>query len=176
MARYRGRTFSRGGRAVRETMWIPLVTSRNTFGAADTATLTHSLNAAAIALLPFTVIRVRGTMLSFSDQVGVSEDYGISMGYAVVSQQASAIGVTAVPTPIADRGSDLFFVYETLFGSIANGSSVGFEEVGVKHEYDSKAMRKINDDQDLVVVAESESFNDGGMLMINGARILIKLH
>ena len=176
MARHRGRTFLRGGRQVRETTWISVDTSRNTFAAANVATLTHSLSGAALALRPFTVIRVRGTMIAFSDQVGVSEDYGISMGYAVVSDQASAIGVTAVPTPITDRGSDLFFVYETIFGTIANASSVGFDEVGRVLQYDSKAMRKVNDDQDIIISAESDVFNDGGMLMINGARMLLKLH
>ena len=176
MARSRHRTFLRGGRQVRETMWFAWTTSRNVLAAADTATLSHSLNAAALAMRPFTIVRTRGFWLISSDQTGATEDYGASMAFAVVSEQASTIGVTAIPTPIADRGSDLFFVYEMGFGVVENDSSVGFDEMGRAWHYDSKAMRKVNDDQDIIVTIESESLNDGGMQVINGARMLIKLH
>jgi len=78
-----------------------------------------------------------------SDQVLADEEYDASLGYAVVSDQASGVGVTAVPLPEDDRGSDLFFVYETIAGSLEFDTAVSSREAGVSKYYDSKAMRKV---------------------------------
>ena len=57
----------RGGKSRRESTWIALNTVEATLGGAPTAVLMNSLNAAALALRPFTVVRSRGTILVFSD-------------------------------------------------------------------------------------------------------------
>ncbi len=156
-------------------MWISFQTQQDVVAAASTAVLTASLNAAALALRPFTVVRTRLDWAVRSDQVAASEIYGLALGFAVVSDQASAIGVTAVPTPFTDQGSDLFFLYEQIFGQIVILSAVGQNEAGQLRQIDSKAMRKVNDDQDVVVVLESNTF-EVGQASILGGRMLIKLH
>ncbi len=166
---------SRGGQLRRETLWISLADSSVTMGA-GTATLLGSLNVAALALRPFTIIRVRGYLYLRSDQEAASESYAVSYGMAVVSDQASAIGVTAVPTPIVDRGSDLWFLYESLAGRLIRASGVGLVEAGIFTKFDSKAMRKVNGDQDLVIVAENSGTSTDGITIVEGARILLKLH
>ena len=173
MARRTVRTFQRGGRVVRETMWIEISTVESTLSGAPTAVLANSLSVAALALRPFTIVRTRGVFHVRSDQVAASESYGGDMALAVVSDQASAIGVTAVPTPLTDKGSDLFFVYEQRFGQIGVSDATGIREVGFQSTFDSKAMRKVNDDQDVILVVENEL---AGVVLITSGRMLVKLH
>ena len=125
------RKFTRGrgrlGGPCRETAWLFVDTVESTMAGAPTAVLANSLNASALALRPFTIVRTRGVFFVNSDQIVANESYGADRGYAVVSDQAAAIGVTAVPTPLTDMGSDLFFVYEQVFmrAAIASGAGTG---------------------------------------------------
>ncbi len=170
--RPRGRLGSR-----RETMWIQVQPGIQNLSAAVTPVLITQLNAAALALRPFTVIRTRGFFGVRTDQVSASESFDASLGYSVVSDQAAAVGVTAVPTPESDRGSDLFFVYESIMGRFNFVSAVGMEgNILQSMQFDSKAMRKVNDDQTIVSVIESSTASATGPTVHDSARILIKLH
>ena len=160
----------------RQSVWIGIAEASNTIATSSTAVLSSSLNAAALALRPFTVVRTRGILGINSDQNAASEFQMYAFGLAVVSDQAVAIGVTAVPTPNTDRGSDLFFVYEEMVGRIEVQSAVGFAETIVTvHRFDSKAMRKVNDDQDIVIVKETSSISNG-VFALSAGRMLLKLH
>ncbi len=167
----------RSGGPKRLTLWLQLATSETTLLGSPSAVLTNSLNAVALALRPFTVVRTRGIIHARSDQVGAAQTFGVDVAQAVVSEQASAIGVTAVPTPLTDKGSDLFFVYEQLFGHINVGSGAGTgvpdQAGGLFMKFDSKAMRKVDDDQDLITVVENEI---NGVIVVVSGRTLIKLH
>ena len=104
------RQFARGAAAIsqkRLTSWFQFQPIRVT-GAAG-GTIMFSLNAAALALRPFTIVRSRFEVGIISDQTAATEDQLGAIGMAVVSDQAVAVGVTAVPTPITDMGSDLWF-------------------------------------------------------------------
>ena len=173
------RSFTRGrgrlGFARRQTAWLFVSTVETTLAGSPSASILSFLNAAALAMRPFTVVRTRGQYMFLSDVSGgvAEESFGCALGYVVVSDQASAIGVTAVPTPVTDKGSDLFFVYEQGFNSIERVDATGFGLVGTTVRYDSKAMRKVNDDEDIVITAENEV---NGVIIIHSARMLIKLH
>ncbi len=95
MAR-RGRVF-RSGRQVRETLWVGITESVTTLASANSAFLINSGNAALLALRPFTIVRTLGYFATRSDQTGASENYDAALGISVVSDQALAIGITAVP-------------------------------------------------------------------------------
>ena len=142
---------------------------------ASAAAILFSLNAAALELLPFTIVRTRGIWGLRSDQAAASEDYSASMGIAVVNDQAVAVGVTAVPTPETDRGSDLFFVYESLAGFFEFKTNDGLLEKGQWIRFDSKAMRKVDIGQDIVVTAETSALSAGAIGHFS-ARMLVKLH
>ena len=113
MARNRARGFHATQK--RLTNWLFIDWSVTNLTTTSSAALVASLNATALALRPFTIVRTRGTLAVYSDQVIASETARSAMGLAVVSDQAAAVGITAVPTPITDQDSDLFFVYETGF-------------------------------------------------------------
>ena len=176
MANRKSGNVLRRGRMVRDTLWLFIAPVRTVVTAPSGAVVLTVLNAAALALRPFTIVRSRGRMSINSDQEASDESFGGSLGYCVVSDQASAIGVTAVPTPETDRGSDLWFVYETLDGRFQLGDASGFWNNSiVSKDFDSKAMRKVNNDQDFITVFETDALGLG-MTVYASARVLIKLH
>ncbi len=172
--RSRSPQFVRGKR--RETRWLDAIPTEALLSGASTPAILLTLTAAELALRPFTIIRTRGHWTAQTDQFVASEDYQVALGLAVVSDQAVAIGVTAVPTPYTDMESDLWFVYEQLYGRQVFGTGVGFDaSAGVHAGFDSKAMRKVEDGQDVIVVVESSSVSSG-MNVAVGFRMLVKLH
>ena len=167
----------RGARsAPRLTDWFFIDESATTLATASSSALIGQLNAAGLAMRPFTVIRTYLDLLLISDQVAASEFQQAAIGMAVVSDQAIAIGITAVPTPFTDAGSDLWFVHQFMSASFLFASGVGFDgSDGRGYNVDSKAMRKVNADQDLAIVIERSSLGAGVDVIVAG-RFLVKLH
>ncbi len=165
----------RQGAMRRESLWLPIPFFSNILASSTTASLSATLNAAAKALLPFTVVRVRGQFQCVSDQEAATEQYIGNLGFCVVSDQASAIGVTAIPTPATDLGSDLWFVHESWIGSLAFVTGAGLFSDHPSRHVDSKAMRKVNEDEDIVVVTEA-GVGGSGVIVAFVGRFLVKLH
>jgi len=160
----------------RETLWLAIGESITTLAAANTAAMVNALNAAALALTPFTIIRTYIEWSMMSDQLAVIEDQQVALGQAVVSVQASAIGVTAVPTPFTDLGSDLFFLHQIMTSRFVDlGTAVEVGPTPIHRTVDSKAMRKVEDQQDVVMTLENSSVAAGSRNLTAG-RLLVKLH
>jgi len=167
--RSRGRLGTR-----RETSWFPIDFVFSGVGVAGV--ILNSLTTTEKAKRPFTILRTHLEVRMASDQIVASEVQLAGIGLAVVSDQASGIGISAVPTPVTDLGSDLWFVHQVLFGSFLFGDATGFQEpVGTFASIDSKAMRKVNDAEDVVIVAESSAIGQG-LTITSGGRLLIKEH
>ena len=158
----------------RLTSWFQFAPTDVTMTASG-GTVIFSLNAAALALRPFTVVRTRFEIQVGSDQAAAIEKQVVGVGIAVVSDQAAAIGVTAVPTPITDIGSDLWFMHQLVYGD--ESSLTDRTRSSTRVSVDSKAMRKVDIGQDLVVVAEiSTAAGDSGAIVIVGGRMLVKVN
>ncbi len=141
------RRFTRGNKSVRETLWIGILPVSTVVAAAGTRILVASLNAASLALRPFTVVRTHMEFHLHSDQSAATETYGIAIAMAVVNDAAVAAGVGSVPTPYTNQDSDLFFLYAERFSQFEFLSAVGANPAeGVNFGADSKAMRKVNND------------------------------
>ena len=164
----------RAGGKKRLSSWISIAVSNDTIATASTAVLIATANAALKALMPFTIVRTRGILSVRSDQQSASETFHAILGMSVVQAQATAIGVTAVPTPATDDGSDSFYVYEEVTGRIDFTTGVGFRLMDRVRWYDSKAMRKVVQDQDVAVVLETSASSSGASILHHG-RFLIKL-
>ncbi len=175
MARKSGNVFRRG-RMIRATSWVEVTASTSTLAAASTALLVSVANAALLAERPFTVVRTRGYFFVRSDQIAASEDWGVSIGWCTAEDAAVAIGVTAVPTPVADQGSDSFFAYESILGRFAFSDATGFTEVGKGMAYGSKAMRKCEDDGTSPILTMETPAIVSSAIVAHTARMLIKLH
>ena len=156
---------SRGSR--RQSTWFSIGASSTAI--ASGSILSSSLNAAALAMRPFTIVRTHLSLFVLSDQAAAVEAQEVGIGFAVVSDQAVAIGVTAVPTSITDIGSDLWYLHKMLY---ANETSLTDRVTpGQQYTIDSKAMRKVDGDQDSVIVLE---VRDKGAILLLGGRMLIK--
>ena len=165
----------RGGTVRRETEWIGISATTTSIASAAGATLVASFNAAALALRPFTIVRTHLEIHMVSDQSGVDERQQVAVGLAVVSDQAVAIGVTAVPTPSTDLSSDLWLAHQWCFNDFLFISGIGVHpNAGRLYTIDSKGMRKVNGDQDLVLVLENVLSSGSQTTM--GGRLLVKLH
>ena len=145
--------------------------------AANSVILSQSLTAVEIAKLPFTVVRTRGYIWMKSDQVAATREPFGALGMSVVSQAAIAIGVTAVPLPIFDENSDLFFVHQFFMSGFTFVSAAGFQGADSwgTYMFDSKAMRKVQEGEDVAVVVENAG-SAGGIQFLLKFRLLIKLH
>ena len=165
----------RDGRQRRQMLWLQAVEIEATGTTAGFTTLLTSLNAAALALRPFTIVRTRGLLVARSDQVAASEFFSIAYGDIIVTDQAVAAGVGSVPTPAAEPQSD-WHVFERLSGQFDFGTGVGFQIDSVERVIDSKAMRKVDLGEDLIGVQEVTLVSDGGVTLNSFTRVLIKLH
>ena len=93
---------------------------------------------------------------------------------AVVSDQAAAVGVTAVPDPISDSGSDMFLMHQ-YFAAPFRFSAAGVAVIAATFEFDSKAMRKISEDETLVVVVANSNAAHGLEYLLQ-FRMLLKVN
>jgi len=160
----------------RESLWFSISEQIVTLAAANTAILAQQLNAAALAYLPFTVVRTHIFWSMMSDQVAAIEDQQVGLGLAVASDAAVAIGVTAVPTPFTDLDSDLWFVHEILTSRFVDtGTAVEVAPNPIFKEIDGKAMRKVEDGSNVIISMENSSVAAGSRSLIAG-RMLVKLH
>jgi len=162
----------RGGVMRRESLWVAIAATQTTVATASTAVLFTGLTATLLGMRPFTIVRNRGLFHIRSDQIAATEDGSASYGLAVVSDQALAIGVTAVPTPETDKDSDLWLLFVTLATSVAANV---VSEMGKFVEFDSKAMRKVEEGQDIAGSIETTTVSDG-LIVYKTGRMLIKLH
>ena len=166
----------RGRSAKRKSLWLDFAQVFTATAAVPlgTAVLLSSLNAAALALRPFTIVRTRGTLWAASDQEAASEEVFGALAFSVVSEQAAAIGVTAVPTAVTDAGSSLHFSWTAWYAAVRFSSAIGTRTPGYTPvEFDSKAMRKVELGQDLIVTVENQSGSDAALFLFM-ARILVK--
>ncbi len=168
----------RSGGERRKTLWSRSGMIESVITTGDTAVTLFTFTSAFVAAqAPFTIVRTRGIIMLSSDQITSSETQEVAFGISKVSQQAIDIGVTAVPTPIADADSDMFFVYESLAARMLIGATNPgvAAPAGVLRQVDSKAMRKVEDGENIAAVVETDT-NSDGVLVIVQFSLLLKLH
>ncbi len=148
----------------------------NTPIAASSSVLILVANAALLDARPFTVLRTRIGISYQSDQVAAAEFGQAVFALQVVTDSASAVGITAVPTPITEPDAD-FWVYQPLFQSYDQRSASGTWQRSGSGSFwmvDSKSMRKVGTDDDIVGTVENRSAT-GANIALEG-RFLIQLH
>ncbi len=140
----------------------------------NTATLIGILNAGALALRPFTILRTRLVIQLRSDQQAAAENPTGAYGEIVVKESATTAGIGSLPTPLTEPDAD-FHVYQGMTSSFTFITAAGFESnAGRQYTIDSKAMRKVGPQDDIATVFEMRNVG-GGIMNVEG-RILIQLH
>ncbi len=137
--------------------------------------LFSTLNAAALLLRPFTIIRTRLKILFVSDQVAAAETPQGVFAKIVISDQASAAGAASIPGPVTNPDAP-FHVYEPLISEFLFGTAVGFQDApgGSVNDVDSKSMRKVGANEDVATLVELRTAL-GASVAVEG-RTLVKLH
>ena len=167
------RSFTRGRHGSgRLTLWL---------GSADFSAYTNLAGGTAVLnqLItldqPVTIMRTRGVLFVASDQVVASELTAGVMGMAVVSTPAATAGIASVPTPVTENFSDLFFLHQYYGLNVGtNSATTSLNTVkGFAYPFDSKAMRKVNDDESIIVTLENATTVGINFAMM--FRMLIKL-
>ena len=167
------------GRFVRPSpktkIWIGAGVGQTTI-AGSTVVLVSTLSAGALLLRPFTVLRTRMNIGYFSDQNAATETPFGDFGIMVVTENAVAIGITAIPSPGSTGGDPDadWYVHQAVMSRLQFGSSVGFVEAAEQYEVDSKAMRKVGPNEDLALVFTQES--TVGAVIVTHGRMLVQLH
>ena len=122
-----------------------------------------------------TVIRTRGVVSIQSDQIVATEVQLGAYGIAIVTAQAVSVGITAIPHPVTDAAWGGWFFHTYFANSMKFGTAVGIQyDRATNFEIDSKAMRKVDEDERLVAVVENSS--GAGMEIWDSFRLLSKVH
>ena len=114
-----------------------------------------------------TIIRIRGC---WAFDPGAATSLVMSIGIALVTDVAFAAGIASVPKPLDDEGWDGWMWRMCRYAGTRYSNEQSWGEI------DSKSMRKWDDSETLVVVAQNVSINVGGaaaITSING-RLLVK--
>ncbi len=122
-----------------------------------------------------TIIRTRGMMGWNTDQEITDELQLGAFGLAIVSEQAATVGITAIPHPSTDAAWGGWFYHQFIMSKFTFISGVGVEpNVMQRMVVDSKAMRKVGENERLVSVWEATSTT--GFEAFSSLRILSKVH
>ena len=127
------------------------------------------LGTGAVALLEgLTIVRTRGEILMWLSAVGTAQD-GISgaLGLCIVSENAFAVGSTAVPHPITDIAWDGWYWWHAvnLFAPSTTQATLDRVIASQRLEVDSKAMRKIKLSDTVALVWEGVT--EVGVVTVN---------
>jgi len=122
-----------------------------------------------------TLVRLRGYFRMFLTTAGAAEGFHCALGAAIVSNDAFAVGVTAVPNPIADMDWD-GWLYHRFFDVFSLSTlAAGDNNNWVGFEVDSKAMRKVGVNDTLFMSLETVEIGTCVGRMTFDSRQLVKL-
>ncbi len=100
-----------------------------------------------------TLVRTRGIIsVTLLTAASVGDGFIGAFGMVLVTTAAATAGVGSIPTPFTEAAWDGWFVhryFDVRSGLAADGSGQ------VRLEIDSKAMRKANEDESIVLVSET---------------------
>ncbi len=164
----------RGRTDKRKTTWVAGATSAGLTVLASASSVLDQTLIGSTAGAPFTIIRTRGLFYAESDQVAANEHPNGAFGFALVRDPAAAAGIISIPTPLTEQDDESWFVwqaYQAAYHVDAAGSTASPHRI----EFDSKAQRKVQEGDTMVVVVQNSGSGHGIEFSIN-FRMLIMLH
>ena len=110
-----------------------------------------------------TVRRTRGLVMIESDQDSSAEDQMGSFGMVVVNDLAIAAGAASIPGPVTDANDDGWFVWQPMLAAgLLNGISATSPGSRFQlFEFDSKAMRRVEEGFIVAIMVENASVLNG---------------
>jgi len=142
--------------ARRQTTWVASADQEYTSLASNALGIQQSFDPTASGFIKPTIVRTRG-LLSVEPQTAAADLSLVgAMGIGIVTDAAFAAGAASLPGPITNQDWDGWFVWMPwafTFESITQAGVLNFS-----HEWllDSKSMRKVSDEETVVVMVESQ--------------------
>ncbi len=124
---------------------------------------------------PATMMRCRGEVFFQLDPAAADERAQIAVGLIVATDAAVAAGIAALPQPIAVPEAEWSWYGYATISSLAETAVVAGSNLWARLEVDSKAMRKVKANEQLVMVCEVGTVLDqgGSFDFIAGIRTLV---
>ena len=120
-----------------------------------------------------TLVRTRGSLLfHLTSSAAVGDAFIGAVGIGLVSDQAFAIGATAVPMPVSEA-KDERWIWHHWLNIVESGA--GDAAPAQRIEIDSKAMRKFTDSDRLYMAVEVTETGTAVAEFVANTRMLFKL-
>jgi len=166
-----GRGFPSGGHK-RQVTWVGPADQFTVNVSSGASGINQSFDPAAAGMVKPTIVRVRGLLLVKLQAYTTDQDVNGAFGMCVVSDEAFAAGAASIPRPFDDAGWDGWFVWQPFSFRYEFHSATGDIIGSVGWDIDSKAMRKVTDNETVVCMVESQS---GAFAASVNTRVLFKL-
>ncbi len=167
------RAFRRGSSQRRPTFWEGATFQALPSIAGAPATVSTLVTEALLENVPEpTVVRIRGSYVY--SETAIDGTAACAMGIMLVDKAALAVGIGSLPTPLADIGSD--WIWWDIFG-LDNVGTVAADPVRTgSRMIDSKAMRKVKMNEQLVLITEVVALGAAAAVVTiaGGVRVLFK--
>ncbi len=122
-----------------------------------------------------TVRRTRGVLSVVSDQSASLEVQLGAFGMVVVNDLAVAAGAASIPGPVTDASDDGWFVWLPIMQTGAAPAGGGAtQSLPQRYEFDSKAMRRVEEGFAIALMIENSSATNG-LAVACGISILTSL-
>ena len=123
-----------------------------------------------------TLVRTRGSFdMQIADTAGISDAIIGAMGIGIVTAEAFAIGITAVPSPITDDVWDGWLFHQYFGYSPGLIISTTLVSAGYRIPVDSKAMRKLDFGDTIFFGLETVETGTVVLNVMANSRLLVKL-
>jgi len=156
----------------RQTTWVGQADQTFIGVGTNAKVIVSNFDPQANSMLAPTIVRTRGEVTVVATTLTVDVDIVGAFGLAVVTDRAFAAGQASVPGPWTDSDWGGWFVWQSFAVAYEIGSEIGVVNAGHTMIVDSKAMRKVKDDETIILVAESQS---SGFRIAMPLRLLLKL-
>ncbi len=156
----RGSRFARSDR--QPTNWSRVVENAQVTIAAVTKVLMHNLVLSNPGIAE-TVRRTRGVLTVTSDVAAIGEFVSGALGAMVVTDTAVAVGITALPDPVTDKDDDGWMLWVPFQGIVQGVAGTTWANLPpyLTVDFDSKAMRKVEEGFGVVYVVATAAGSNG---------------
>jgi len=121
-----------------------------------------------------TLLRTRGRIRATLNSPSIDGAVTVAVGLAMVSARAVAAGAASLPRPASEGSYPWLWHGWLICDSFSTGAAITDQAITDLLEVDSKAMRKVKEDEQMALVFEvCESIDVGGTLQLQaGFRVL----
>jgi len=160
----------------RQTSWetgVPLLTTSVPFTADISAILGTGVSPTVDGL---TLVRTRGeVLLALTSAAAAGNAFVGAIGIGLASEQAFAVGATAVPLPVSEAGAESWIWHEWFSVVAFSATDFGGAAQTQRMVIDSKAMRRVEENMIIYMAIEATETGTAGLEVSANTRLLFKL-